>query len=119
MPAAPAAVVAASAKEPVDAAEPPPVEKDEAKINNNVIKEPEVVPVIEVPKAPAEAPRTNHVEGNHVTDEGAISSSSIEDVTEAKEGSVENGTASTTSSNPASKSSSQIKLKYTYPEGNF
>lgn len=67
--------------------------------------------------------KTNHVEQavvNHVEQEASPEPEKQADEESEKAESLENGTAtsSAASSTPASKSGSQIKLKYEYPAGN-
>ena len=65
---------------------------------------------------------SNHIDSNHVLDKPSANAS--EDMAESENNdddqsikAVENGNLSGASSAPTSKSSSQIKLKYQYPEG--
>ena len=65
---------------------------------------------------------SNHIDSNHVLDKP--SANADEDMAEIENNddeqsikAVENGNLSGASSAPTSKSSSQIKLKYQYPEG--
>ena len=67
---------------------------------------------------------SNHIDSNHVLDKPSANADEAMAVTESENdddqtinNAVENGNLSGASSAPASKSSSQIKLKYQYPEG--